>query len=84
MKNIFMSRGADKIVNTCVKVEKNEEVVIVTEESKLSIAEAIATEVYRVGAKPILTIMEPRKQDSEEPPIAIAAAMKASNENLNL
>jgi 2,5-dihydroxypyridine 5,6-dioxygenase len=79
MKNIFMSKGAEKVVNTCVKVKKDEEVVIVTEESKLSIAEAIATEVYRVGAIPILTIMEPRKQDSEEPPAAVAAAMKSSD-----
>lgn len=79
MKKILMARGADKIVNTCVKVQKGEEVVIVTEESKLSIAETIAAEVYRMGAHPILTIMEPREQDSQEPPLAVAAAMKASN-----
>ena len=79
MKKIMMSRGADKVVNTCVQVKKGEEVVIVTEEGKLSIAEAIAAEVYRVGGPPVLTIIEPRKQDSEEPPLAVAAAMKASD-----
>ena len=79
MKRILMARGADKIVNTCVKVQSGEEVVIITEESKLRIAEAIAAEVYRIGAHPILTIMEPREQDSQEPPASVAAAMLTSN-----
>ena len=50
-----MSRGADKVVSTCVKVQPGEEVVIITEESKMRIAEAVAAAVYRVGAHPILT-----------------------------
>ena len=61
MKKILMSRGADKVVSTCVKVQPGEEVVIITEESKMRIAEAVAAAVYRVGAHPILTIMEPRE-----------------------
>ena len=79
MKKILMSRGADKVVSTCVKVQPGEEVVIITEESKMRIAEAVAAAVYRVGAHPILTIMEPREQDSQEPPRTIAAAMKTSD-----
>lgn len=79
MKKILMARGADKVVTTCVKVQPEEEVVIVTEESKMRIAEAVATAVYRVGAQPILVVMEPRDHDSQEPPKAIAAAMKASD-----
>ena len=39
MKKILMSRGADKVVSTCVKVQPGEEVVIITEESKMRIAE---------------------------------------------
>jgi len=42
MKKILMSRGADKVVSTCVKVQPGEEVVIITEESKMRIAEAVA------------------------------------------
>lgn len=79
MKEIYMSRGADKVVNMCVKVQPGEEVVIVTEESKMRIAEAVAAAVYRVGAEPILIVMEPRQQDSQEPPKSIAAAMKQSD-----
>lgn len=79
MKKILMARGADKVVTTCVKVKPGEEVLIITEESKLSIAEAIAAAVYRVQAEPILQIMVPRATDGQEPPASIAAAMKASD-----
>ncbi len=79
MENIYMSRGASKVVNTCMKVQPGEQILIVTELSRLSIAQALATEVYRVGAEPAICIMEPRKQDSEEPPKEIAAAMQASD-----
>ena len=34
MKNYLMSRGAEKVVKTCVKVKAGEEVLIVTEVSK--------------------------------------------------
>ncbi len=79
MKNIYMSRGASKIINTCVKVKAGEKVLIVTELSRLSIAEALAAEVYRVQGEAVITIMESRTQDSEEPPRVIAAAMKESD-----
>ena len=54
MKNIYMSRGASKIINTCVKVKAGEKVLIVTELSRLSIAEALAAEVYRVQGEALL------------------------------
>ena len=78
MENIYMSRGASKVVNTCMKVQPGEQILIVTELSRLSIAQALAAEVYRVGAEPAMCIMEPRTQDSQEPPKEIAAAMLAS------
>ena len=79
MTNFYMSRGASKVINTCVKVKEGEQVLLITELSHLSIAQALASEVYRVGAEPALCIMEPRKRDGEEPPKDIAAAMKASD-----
>lgn len=79
MQNFYLSRGAGKVINTCVKVKEGEQVLIITELSRLSIAQALASEVYRVGAEPVLCIMEPRKQDGEEPPREIAAAMKVSD-----
>ena len=79
MKNIYMSRGASKIVNTCMKIRPGEQVLVISEMSRFSIAEALAGEVYRVGAEPVVCIMEPRTQDSEEPPKEIAAAMLSSD-----
>ena len=79
MENIYMQRGADKVVNTCMKVKPGEDILIVTEYSRLSIAACIASEVYRVGAEPSVCIMEPRKSDGEEPPRNIANAMLASD-----
>lgn len=79
MENIYMSRGASKVINTCIGVQPGEQVLIITELSKLSIAQALATETYRVGAEPAICIMQPRIQDSQEPPKEIAAAMMASD-----
>ena len=75
MENIYMSRGASKVVNTCLKVQPGEQILIVTELSRLSIAQALASEVYRVGAEPAVCIMEPRSQEREAPAKASAAAM---------
>ena len=79
MKKILMARGADKVVSTCVKVKPGEKVLIITEASRLSIAEAIAAAVYRVQAEPILQVMVPRDTDGQEPPAPVSAAMKASD-----
>lgn len=79
MNQTLMARGADKVVSTCVKVQPEEQVLIVTEASKLEIAKAIAAAVYRVGAEPAVMVMMPRETDSQEPPKTIAAAMKASD-----
>ena len=68
MENFYMSRGASKVVNTCAGIKAGEHVLIVTEQSRFSIAQALATEVYRIGAEPTVCIMEPRSQDSSEPP----------------
>lgn len=79
MKQVLMARGADKVVSVCVKVQPGEEVLIVTEASKLAIAEAIGAAVYRAGAEPVIQVMVPRERDGQEPPRVIAEAMKASD-----
>ncbi len=42
MQNFYLSRGAGKVINTCVKVKEGEQVLIITELSRLSIAQALA------------------------------------------
>lgn len=79
MENFYMSRGAAKVIQVCAGVKPGEQVLLVTELSRYSIAQALAAEAYRVGAEPVVCIMEPRGQDSAEPPKEIAAAMASSD-----
>ena len=79
MNNFYMSKGTDKIINTCLKLKKGEQLLIVTEISRLSIAEALASEACRIGAEPSVCIIKGRKRDGEEPPVNIAAAMAKSD-----
>ena len=45
MEKIMMARGARTVVETCLRVQPDENVVIVAELSKLSIARSIANAV---------------------------------------
>lgn len=79
MKQILMARGARTLVDTCTNVKSNEKVVIVTDMTKVAIAEAVATAAYERGAEVVMTVMEPRKRAGQEPPEPVAAAMKTAD-----
>ena len=79
MERVQMARGAWTIANVCLKVKEKEDVVIVTEATKLNIAKAVATAVTAAKGHPALVIMEPRERDGQEPPKTVAAAMEASD-----
>jgi leucyl aminopeptidase (aminopeptidase T) len=79
MKQIEMIRGARRLVDTCAKVGKGETVLIVTDTNKVRIAEVIATAAYEREAEPLVLVMPVRKVHGEEPPKAIAEAMKHSD-----
>lgn len=76
MKRIEMIKGARRLVDTCTKVSKGETVLIVTDTNKVRIAEVIATAAYEREAEPLVLVMPVRKVHGEEPPKAIAEAMK--------
>ncbi|MEG1773405.1 MAG: leucyl aminopeptidase [Oscillospiraceae bacterium] len=79
MRNVMMAKGADTVVRRCANVQPGEQVLIVSEASKMSIAECIAETVCAAGAEPTIVSMIPRDRDSQEPPVAVAAAMKATD-----
>lgn len=79
MRSMLMARGARTVVEVCTGVKSGERVLIVTEPDKMSIAEAVAAEVYAVGAEPVVAVMLPRGVDGQEPPEMIALAMKGSD-----
>ena len=74
-----MMRGAKKLVDTCTKVRAGETVLIVADTNKTRIAEVIASAAYERNAEVIITVMAPRKVHGEDPPKAVAKAMKEVN-----
>jgi len=79
MKRIEMIRGAKTIVDTCARVKPGESVLIVTDTNLVGIAEVLAQAVQERDAEPIIVVMIPRKGHGEEPPPAVAEAMKKAN-----
>ena len=71
-----MMRGARNIVDNCASVKPHEKVLIITDTKLVKIGEVLAAAVYEREAEPILTIIEPRIRDGQEPPKMIAEAMK--------
>jgi leucyl aminopeptidase (aminopeptidase T) len=74
-----MMKGAMKLVEVCAGVKKGEDVLIVTDTNKVSIAEVLAEAACAKGAEVTIIIMTPRKVHSEEPPKTVAAAMKEAD-----
>lgn len=74
-----MSKGAEKIINVCLKLKEGESLVIVTEESRLTIAEAVLRAAQKVTDNAELVLMEPRHHDGEEPPEDIRGMMEQSD-----
>ena len=65
MEKIMMARGARTVVETCLRVQPDENVVIVAELSKLSIARSIANAVFAANANPMVITMLPRQRDGQ-------------------
>ena len=53
MRNIQMAKGAHTVVNRCAKVKPGETVLIVTEPSRMSIAEELGAAVCAAGGEPV-------------------------------
>ena len=76
MKKVLMIKGAQRIMDVCAKVKKDEKVLIVTDYQKTEIAETLAIAANERGAETVVTIMTSREIDGSEPPSHVAAAMK--------
>ena len=55
MRNIQMAKGAHTVVNRCARVKSGETVLIVTEPSRMSIAEELGAAVRSGGGGPGLS-----------------------------
>lgn len=78
MKYMEMLKGARNIVGTCANVKPGENVLIVTDTNKVSLAEVLAIAAQERKAEVTIAIMSVRKL-GQEPPPPIAAAMKVAD-----
>ena len=74
-----MRRGAEILVRTCANVRPAEDVVIVTDPERLSIARAVADAALEAGAVASILVPPERAIDNEEPGPAVAAALSAAD-----
>lgn len=74
-----MEKGAKILVSTCAGVQRNENVVIVTDNQLLSIAQAVQNESANTSAVTSIIISPARTIDNQEPVQPIAAAMKEAD-----
>jgi leucyl aminopeptidase (aminopeptidase T) len=79
MKNLLMAKGARTLVDVCTRVKPGETVLIVTDMYRTSIAEAIAGVAMDRGAEAIVTVIQPRERNGQEPPEPVAEAMKKAD-----
>src|SRR5437588_1458631 len=69
--------AVNAVINRCRAVRAGEEVVVVVDLRTRSIGEALRDEARAAGADAVLTIMDEREVDGNEPPRSIAGALAA-------
>jgi len=74
-----ISDGAKVAIETCLNVKKGESVLVLTDDSKEAIAQALYEAALNVGAETILAKIPSFEKDGEEPPVPIARLMKDSD-----
>lgn len=70
---------AEGVLTSCLAVKPGEEVLIITDDSRKEIGEAIYEAAGNLGCEKLLMVMAERELNGEEPPKAVAEAMKAAD-----
>jgi leucyl aminopeptidase (aminopeptidase T) len=79
MKELLMTKGAKTLVDVCTKVKPGETVLIVTDMHKINIGKTIAGVAMSREAEVILSVIQPRERNGQEPPEAVAEAVKKAD-----
>lgn len=74
-----MQDVGENLVRNIINVQLLDRFLIVTDKKKLKIGKMIYDAAVKVNLESILMVMEPRTRDGEEPPAAVAAAMKEAD-----
>jgi len=73
-----LRQAVETVVGPCLGVRSGEDVVIVADRTTRALGDALREAAARLGAEPVLCVMEPREVDGQEPPGAVAAALAAA------
>ncbi|MDI6894706.1 MAG: aminopeptidase [Bacillota bacterium] len=73
-----LGEGARVAVSQCLRVGPGESVLVVTDPDCRKVAEALWAAASAAGAEPLLLVMRARQAHGEEPPPAVAEAMKVA------
>lgn len=68
--------GYRVVVEDCLAVKKDETVLILTDDKRITIGKSLYNEAKQFAKEAVLMVMEPRSVSGEEPPKAVAEAMK--------
>ncbi len=79
MKEAQMLKGTKKILDTCVGIKPGESLLVVADMNKETIGQVLVSLALERGAEATLAIITPRTRAGQEPPKAIAEAMKHSD-----
>lgn len=72
-------KTAEGVLSSCLAVKKGEEVLIVTDDTRREIGEALYEAAGNLGCERLLMVMNERELSGQEPPKAVAAAMKSAD-----
>jgi leucyl aminopeptidase (aminopeptidase T) len=74
-----LAKAVEGVVGRCLNVQPGEDVVVVVDEGTREIGEALRAEAARRGAEAVLTVMDARDVDGQEPPAAVAGALAVAD-----
>jgi leucyl aminopeptidase (aminopeptidase T) len=74
-----LAQAVDGVIGRCLGVRAGEQVTVVADRGTAAVGEALRAGAAAAGAETVLTVMEPRAVDGEEPPAAVAAALLAGD-----
>jgi len=69
--------AVDTVVDRCLAIKPEEETLVIADQGTRSIGEALRDAAVGAGSDAVLTIMEPREIDGNEPPRTVADALAA-------
>ena len=70
---------AEQVLVSCLGVKKDESVLVITDDTRKEIGEAFYQAACNLGCEGLLMVMKEREVSGQEPPKAVAEAMKAAD-----